>query len=82
VIRGYHETITRAWLGLLDRRMPATAIEAHDSERFLEAHGALLNRDALLVESSRDRSLSIEARARFLEPDLSNARAAIERVDA
>lgn len=67
--RGYHDTLTRAWLVLVAAaRRDAPAFE--DSARFVDAHAARLSRDALLQHYSRERLLSTEARARFVEPDL------------
>ena len=69
VTRGYHETLTRVWLALVAaamRRTPAIA----DSRQFLAACSAVLGKEAPMRHYSRDRLLSIEARARFTEPDL------------
>jgi hypothetical protein len=69
VTRGYHETLTRVWLALVAaamRRTPAIA----DSRQFLAACSAELGKEAPMRHYSRDRLLSIEARARFIEPDL------------
>jgi len=64
--RGYHETITRAWLAVIAaarRRDPGA-----DSRSFLAAHG--FDRDTLFRYYSRDRLFSVEARAHFVPPDL------------
>ncbi len=66
--RGYHETLTRVWLSLVASRMKAT--DAPTSEAFLEACADALANGAALQHYSRDRVLSVEARAVFLEPDL------------
>ena len=66
--RGYHETITRVWLMLVRSLMsefPATA-----SAVFVDDAGAWLAREALFRHYSRERLLSVEARARYVEPDL------------
>jgi GNAT superfamily N-acetyltransferase len=68
--RGYHETLTRAWLRLIaaarTRSLPAPA--GTDSRAFLAAHG--LDRETPLRHYSRERLFSLEARVRFVEPDL------------
>ncbi len=66
--RGYHETLTRVWLLLVAAAMRDTpALE--DSIAFLQIHTARLHKDAPLRHYSRVRLLSVEARARFVEPD-------------
>ena len=67
--RGYHETMTRAWLLLVGAAMQEST-EAESSLAFLEAHGARLGKDAPLRHYSRERLLSLEARTRYVEPDL------------
>jgi hypothetical protein len=64
--RGYHETLTRVWLVLVraTRRRAALA----DSMSVPSQPG--LERTAPLQYYSRDRLFSVEARARFLSPDL------------
>jgi hypothetical protein len=67
--RGYHETITRVWLVLvrdLSRKHPHES-----SSAFVDGLGDALSRDALLAHYSKARLTSAEARARFVEPDLS-----------
>jgi hypothetical protein len=67
--RGYHETITRAWLVVVGAAMSRTP-EVNDSRTFLEMHEGTLGKDALFRYYSRGRLLGVTARARFLEPDL------------
>lgn len=67
--RGYHETITRVWLTLVEAAMRATP-ELPGSTHFVAAHAGPLGKDAPLRHYSRERLLSVEARARFLDPDL------------
>ncbi len=66
--RGYHETLTRVWLVLVAAARRAQ--RGTDSERFLEAHGEALGRQAPLRHYARERLFSAEARARFVEPDV------------
>jgi hypothetical protein len=66
--RGYHETITRVWLALI--RALRKEVPADTSTAFVDACGDRLARDALLRHYTRDRLMSVEARARFVEPDL------------
>jgi hypothetical protein len=68
--RGYHETITLAWFHLVRH-----FLEVFDDGRSLAALvDALVERfaakDALFEHYSRERLLSREARARWVEPDL------------
>jgi hypothetical protein len=67
--RGYHETLTRTWLALVARAMRG-AVAGADSSTFVDTHAAALAKDAPLRHYSRERVLSVEARARFVEPDL------------
>lgn len=67
--RGYHDTLTRAWLVLIAAsRGDAPALAG--SAGFIDAHASRLSRDAMLRHYSRERIFSPEARARFVEPDL------------
>jgi hypothetical protein len=66
--RGYHETITRVWLVLVRALM--NEFPAASSAVFVDDAGAWLARDALFRHYSRERLMSVEARARFVEPDL------------
>jgi hypothetical protein len=67
--RGYHETITIAFLRLIH-----AVIDQHgpfrSSQEFCESRPELLDRNLLLQFYSRDRLKSADAKARFLEPDL------------
>ncbi len=67
--RGYHETLTRGWLHLvqviLDEYGPAES-----SLAFLEAHPELSQRKTLRLFYSRDRIVSWQAKTEFVEPDL------------
>ena len=67
--RGYHETLTRAWLQLV-RVILEEYGPAEDSLAFLEAHPELSQRKTLRLFYSRDRILSWEAKREFLTPDL------------
>jgi hypothetical protein len=67
--RGYHETITRAWLRLIHA---ALGLECRDrgSVDFLDAHPDLGEKRTLLRFYSRERIMSWEAKREFVEPDL------------
>ena len=67
--RGYHETLTQGWMQLVHVALCEFG-PAENSEAFLEKQTQLLAWRALLFFYSRDRILSAEAKARFLEPDL------------
>ncbi|MGD9693675.1 MAG: hypothetical protein AB7G17_06520 [Phycisphaerales bacterium] len=66
--RGYHETITLAFMRVLD----AARREIHtpDSDSFCDARPDLMTKLVLLKHYSRERIMSAEAKARFIEPDL------------
>jgi hypothetical protein len=66
--RGYHETLTRVWLALVDYLRRGD--ESATSEEFLSRRGELLDRDAPLLHYSQDRLFSPLARAIFVPPDL------------
>jgi multimeric flavodoxin WrbA len=70
--RGYHETITRVWLALVQEARQAEAAAggtvATDSASFVAAHG--FARELPLAYYSRERLFSVAARAMFVEPDL------------
>jgi adenylate kinase family enzyme len=68
---GYHETITAAYVILLSQFLD----EREDGESLGDLvsrllAGPLAARDVLLAFYSRDRLMSIEARARWVEPDI------------
>jgi hypothetical protein len=67
--RGYHETLTVAWLRILDAMMRAHGAEA-DATTFLEKHTELHSKALLRLYYTRDRILSWDAKRRFVEPDL------------
>jgi hypothetical protein len=65
---GYHETLTVAWA-----RIVASAITpacSEDFEAFALSNPRLLAKDLLRAHYSKERLLSPEARASFVEPDL------------
>jgi hypothetical protein len=67
--RGYHETVTVAWLKLVDFTLCEYG-PAANADEFLEAQEHLLNRKALRFFYSRDQIVSWRAKAEFVEPDL------------
>jgi hypothetical protein len=67
--RGYHETITVAWLRLVHFTLCEYGAAA-SADEFLEAQEHLLNRKALRFFYSRERIISWQAKAEFIEPDL------------
>ena len=69
--RGYHETMTQAWM----RLVYATLSEfgpADTADQFLDQQPQLLSKRALLFFYSRDRIMSAEAKYGFVEPDLAS----------
>ena len=69
--RGYHETLTLAWLHVLDGVMQAHG-QGDSSEAFLEAQPYLLQRFLLRLYYSRPRIMSWEAKRAFVTPDLAS----------
>lgn len=67
--RGYHETLTVAWLRILDATMRVHGAEA-DATAFLDRHTQLHSKALLRLFYTRDRILSWDAKRRFVEPDL------------
>ena len=67
--RGYHETMTVAWLRLVQCTL-AEYGPAASADEFLEAQEHLLNRKALRFFYSRDRIMTWHAKAEFVTPDL------------
>jgi len=66
---GYHETLTVAWLRIVDGTRRAYGTEA-DSATFVETHTQLHSKVLLRLFYTRDRIMSAEAKAHFVEPDL------------
>jgi hypothetical protein len=67
--RGYHETITQAWLRLVHFTLSAYG-PANSADEFYEQHPQLWQTKVLRLFYSRELMLSWEAKARFVEPDL------------
>ena len=66
--RGYHETITRAFLQLIAGAMAEHAVGS--SLDFCHSNPGLMTKTVLLDYYSRERIMSAEAKAGFVEPDL------------
>ena len=66
--RGYHETLTRAWLTLVAHAMTSGAFATSDA--FLSAHAELLDGRRTLRFYSQARLMSVRARSIFVEPDI------------
>jgi hypothetical protein len=64
---GYHETITIAWLRLINAAR--CAAPAPDSASFLKSRPDLHRADALLAHYSRDLLMAREARRAWIDPD-------------
>ena len=67
--RGYHETMTVAWLRLVDFTLREYG-PAESADAFLDAQEQLLNRRALRFFYSGELLISRQAKAEFVEPDL------------
>ena len=69
--RGYHETVTRAWLTLVDATMRHHGAGASSSE-FCDRHPHLLAPTLLRLFYTRERIVSEEAKRGFVPPDLAS----------
>jgi len=67
--RGYHETMTQAWMRLTHQALHECG-KSESSEVFLSRHASLLSKDAILAHYTKERIMSPEARQQFIEPDL------------
>ncbi len=68
-LMGYHETMTQAWLRLVDTSV-AEYGPSRDADSFCDEHPELLEKKALRLFYSRERFTSPEAKATFVAPDL------------
>ncbi|HWF20411.1 MAG TPA: hypothetical protein VG754_14160, partial [Verrucomicrobiae bacterium] len=66
---GYHETITLAWMHLVDLTLCEFGPE-ESADAFMDKHSQLLSKRALLFFWSRDRLMSADAKREFVPPDL------------
>lgn len=66
---GYHETITAAWLRIVDSTIRRQGPGEHSLD-FLEKQPHLTQKTLLRLFYTRDRLISVEAKARFVEPDV------------
>jgi hypothetical protein len=66
---GYHETMTQAWLRLVYFTLCEYG-PADDAERFYEQHPELWGKQVLRFYYTRERFMSAEGKAEFLEPDI------------
>src|SRR5262245_62151769 len=67
--RGYHETITQAWTRLVHFTICQQGA-ANNSQEFLEQNPQVAQKNALRFFYSTDRIMSWQAKAEFVEPDL------------
>ena len=67
--RGYHETMTVAWLKLVHFTLCEYGPSA-SADEFLDTQEHLLNRKALRFFYSRDKLVSRRAKSEFVPPDL------------
>ena len=67
--RGYHDTLTRVWLALVGAASRETP-RFTASFAFLDTDAERLDKSAPLKFYSRERLMSVAARARFIEPNL------------
>jgi hypothetical protein len=68
--RGYHETLTRAWMHLVHFTLCQYGAAA-SADEFFEAHPQLWQMKVLRFFYSRECLMSAEAKAGFVSPDIS-----------
>jgi hypothetical protein len=68
--RGYHETLTQAWMHLVHFTLCQYG-PAVSADEFFDAHPQLWQMKVLRFFYTRERLMSAEAKARFIDPDLS-----------
>ena len=71
-VKGYHETITQFWLQVVEEQLGSPRSESNFIARVNHLVERLGDKDLLFSYYSRERVLSEEARARWIEPDLKN----------
>jgi hypothetical protein len=67
--QGYHETMTQAWMRLVHFIMCEHS-PAETADEFFDAHPELWQMKVLRFFYSRERIMSPEAKANFVEPDI------------
>ena len=65
----YHETMTQAWI-LAVRHFMATSHASASADAFIEDNPTMLDARIIMTHYSTDLLFSVEARARFVEPNL------------
>ena len=66
---GYHETMTIAWLRLVEMVLAEYGAE-ETGEKFCDAHPELMEKKILRLYYSKDLFMSARAKGEFVEPDL------------
>lgn len=66
---GYHETMTQAWMRLVELVLKEYGA-AESADHFFDAHPELSQKKTLRLFYSRERFMSAEAKQKFVEPDL------------
>jgi len=72
VDRGYHETITHAFARIIASMIAAhnETLQITDSTSFCDAHPHLLQKTLLRLYYTRQKVMTMEAKAAFVEPDI------------
>lgn len=76
--RGYHETMTVAWMRVVDVTMGVFGVES-DSDTFCDKHPHLMQKTLMRLFYSKERIMTWDAKQRFVEPDLALLPRAPER---
>ncbi|HEY3762260.1 MAG TPA: hypothetical protein VGN23_10990 [Verrucomicrobiae bacterium] len=69
VDRGYHETMTQAWMRLVHLTLCEYG-PAENADKFYEQHPQLWQMKTLRLFYTRDRFMTLQAKQEFIEPDL------------
>ena len=66
----YHETVTRAWLLVVQHFMELSSVRCLSAEDFIVRHPDLLDTKTMVTHYSREVLSSPTARTTFIEPDV------------
>lgn len=76
--RGYHETMTVAWMQVVDVTMRVFGTEC-DADTFCDKHPHLMQKTLMRLFYSKDRIMTWDAKQRFVEPDLARLPSVVSR---
>jgi hypothetical protein len=71
--KGYHETMTQAWVRLVHLALERSGA-AESADAFCDQQPQLMQKTTLQMFYSRERLMTWEAKREFVEPDLASFR--------